>query len=406
MIIRQAKAGRSIFTPIRLPDGANRSTKERAMAKKIFIAASGQNIGKTTISISLLHRARQKYGRVGFMKPLGPKPTTLRGLDVDKDAALIAQVFDLTKDLRYMSPVVVYPDTTRQAIDGKIPFAEIEDRILSAYAELERKCDFIVIEGSGHPGVGSVLKLSNARIARLLDAPVLMVTGGGVGNVIDTVFMNIALFKLEEAEVRAVLVNKLFPEKRELTLDYLSRALADQPFSLMGGFDYKTVLANPTLRRVSRLLDLPLHGNRREVSRIIQHVQIGAASTQRVTEMLRESTLLLVTSSRDELLVTLANLYQMPEYRPFISGLVIPGIAPVSTITQRIVDRSNIPYMRTGKHSTAELYRIITEDVSKITAEDTEKLDLVRVLAEELDFDALDALFAPGQRCASSSPEP
>lgn len=364
------------------------------MAKKIFVAASGQNIGKTTVSLSLLHLAQKKYGRVGFLKPLGPKPTTLRGLSVDKDAALVAQVFGLTRDLRYMSPVVVYPDTTRRAIDGKISLAELEERILSACAELEKRCDFIIIEGSGHPGVGSVLKLSNAKVARMLNAPVLMITGGGVGNVIDTVFMNTALFRLEGAEVRAVFTNKLYPEKREATLDYLSRALAEEPFTVVGGFDYQYVLANPTLRRVSRLLDLPLNGNRREASRIIQNVQIGAASTQRVTEMLKESALLLVTSSRDELLVTLANLYQMPEYRRMLSGLVIPGIAPVSTITQRIIDRSNIPYLRTQKHSTAELYRIITEDVSKITAEDTEKLDLVRALAEEkLDFDALERIF-------------
>jgi len=367
------------------------------MAKKIFIAASGQNIGKTTISISLLHLAQQKYGRVGFMKPLGPKPAVLRGLPVDKDAALIAQVFGLGRDLRYMSPVVVYPETSRQAIDGQISLSELRDRIQTAYAAMEKRCDFIIIEGSGHPGVGSVLKLSNAHIARMLDAPVLMVTGGGVGNVIDTVAMNNALFRLEGAEVRGILVNKLFSEKRDQTLDYLRRAFVDESFSIIGGFDYKKVLANPTLRRVSRLLDLPLHGNRREVGRIIHHVQIGAASTQRVTEMLRESSLLLVTSSRDELLVTLANLYQMPEYRPLISGLIIPGVAEVSTITQRIIDRSNIPYLRTEKHSTAELYRMIAEDVSKITAEDTEKLDLVRSLADQrLDFDAIDALFTPG----------
>ena len=366
------------------------------MATKIFIAASGQNIGKTTISISLLHRAQQKYGRIGFMKPLGPKPALLRGLSVDKDAALIAQVFGLSKDLRYMSPVVVYPETSRLAIDGKISLSELSDSILSAYAELERRCDFIVIEGSGHPGVGSVLKLSNARIARMLDAPVLMITGGGFGNVIDTVAMNTALFKLEGAEVRGVLVNKVYADKRDVMLDYLQRALSDQPYTVIGGFDYKTVLANPTLRRISRLLDIPFHGNRRETGRIINHVQIGAASTQRVTEMLKESSLLLVTSSRDELLVTLANLYQMPEYRPLISGLIIPGIAPVSTITQRIIDRSNIPYLRTQKYSTAELYRIITEDVSKITAEDTEKLELIRSLANDrLDFDAIDALFSP-----------
>ena len=104
---------------------------------------------------------------------------------------------------------------------------------------------------------------------------------------------------------------------------------------------------------------------------------------------------MIVTSSRDELLVTLANLYQMPEYRHRIAGLIIPGIYPLSTITQRIIDRSRIPYLRTRIHTTAELYRIINEDVSKITAKDTEKLELVRTLAERsIDFAELDRIFS------------
>ncbi len=364
------------------------------MAKKIFIAATGQNCGKTTTSIGLMHMALKKYRRVGFIKPLGPKPATFHRCTVDKDAALIAQVFGLEKELRWMSPFVVHPDTTRKVVDGEISPHEIHDRIMCAYAELENRCDFIIIEGSGHPGVGSVMKMSNARIAQMLDAPVLMVTGGGLGNVIDKIYMGLALFEKEGVDVRAVLANKLVPEKRERTLDYLTRALADEKMTVIGGVDYYPVLANPTLRRVSKLLGLTIRGNRRDVGRIIHHVQIGAASTQRVTELIQETSLLIVTSSRDELLVTLANLYKIPAYRSRIAGLIIPGIAPVSTITQMILDRSNIPYMRTKEYTTAELYRLITEDVSKITAADTEKLGLIRNLAEtHIDFDLLDGLF-------------
>ena len=364
------------------------------MAKNIFIAATGQNCGKTTTSIGLMHLAMQKYRKVGFIKPLGPKPARFRGRTVDKDAALIAQVFQSEQDLRLMSPVVVHPDTTRRVVDGEISPLDLHNQIVNAYAELENKCDYIIIEGSGHPGVGSILKTSNATVARILKAPVLMVTGGGLGNVVDTVSMGLALFNHEGVNVRALLANKLIPDKRERTLDYLSRALADTQLAVIGGVDYNPVLANPTLRRVSKLLDLPLKGNRRDMGRIIDHVHIGAASTQRVTEMIRVPSLLIVTSSRDELLVTLANLYKIPEYRAKIVGLVIPGIAPVSTITQMILDRSNIPYMRSKDHSTAELYRLITEDVSKITAEDTEKLGLIRQLAETyIDFDLIDTLF-------------
>jgi hypothetical protein len=364
------------------------------MARKIFIAASGQNAGKTTVSLSLLHLAQKKYQRVGFMKPISPKPIQLRGLTVDKDAALMCQVFGLGRDLRYMSPVVIEGDSTRKFIDGQIDTRVLKQRILDAYAALEKHCDLIIIEGAGHPGVGSVVGLSNAYVARILEAPVLMVTGGGVGNVIDSVHLDRALFEKEGVDIRAVLVNKLIPEKRDITLDYLRRAFAQEPFKLVGGFNYQPILADPTLRRVANILDLEIHGNKRESKRIIHFLQIGAPSTQRVTELLRNDTLLIVTSSRDELLITLANMYQIPEHRHKIVGLLIPGVAKISPIAQQILDRSNIPYMRTTNHTTGKLYRAISEDVYKLTAEDVEKIDMVRSLAEtRFDFDELDRLF-------------
>ncbi len=365
------------------------------MARKLFIAATGQNSGKTTTSLSLLHLAKKKYSRVGFIKPLGPKPAMLQGVAADKDAALMAQLLGQVEDLRYMSPVVLHAGETKKVLDGEISVEDYQRRILEACAELEAKCDFLIIEGAGHTGVGSILKLSNARIARMLNAPVLMVTGGGVGNVVDSVHMNLALFEKEGAEVRAILVNKLIPEKRDTILDYLGRAFAEEPFRVLGGFNYQPILANPTLRRIANLLELPLHGDHSAASHIIHHVQIGAASTQRVAELLEDSSLLIVTSSRDELLVTLTVLYQIPEYREKIVGLLIPGTQPIGKITQQILDRSQIPYLRTRQNTTAELYQMITDDVSKITAEDTEKIALVRSLSEmRIDFEALDALFA------------
>ncbi len=364
------------------------------MARKIFISATGPNIGKTTLCFALLHLAQKKYRRVGFIKPVGPKPTMLEGVPMDKDAALMSQVFDLGNDLRSMSPVVLHRGSTREMVDGKVTVADLERCIIEACNKLESSCDFLLIEGTGHAGVGSILKLSNARVARMLEAPTLMVTGGGIGSVVDSLSMNQALFDKEGAEVRAVLVNKLIPEKRDMTLNYLRRALAHEPFRILGGFNYQPILANPTLRRISNLLELPLNGNRSEEGRIIHNVQIGAASTQRVAELLEESSLLIVTSSRDELLVTLANLYGLPDYHRKIVGLVIPGIIPIGRVTQQILDRSNIPYLRTQKHTTAELHQIITDDVSKLTPEDTEKLALVRELAETgFDFETLDALF-------------
>jgi BioD-like phosphotransacetylase family protein len=363
------------------------------VAKKIFVAATGQNSGKTTTSLSLLHLARQKYDRIGFIKPIGPKPSFLDGLEMDKDAALAAQIFGLEKHKEYMSPVVVRRGMTKEILDGKISPQVLREKIIRAIEVLDRECDFLVIEGAGHSGVGSVLGMSNAQVARMSGAPVLMVTGGGVGNVIDAAQMNLALFRQEGADIRALVANKIVPEKREETLHYLNVAFRDTGIAVLGGFNYQPILANPTLRRISDVLSLPIHGNQEDVGRIVHHVHIGAAATQRVVEVLQDDTLLLVTSSRDELLVTLANLYNMPEYRTKIVGIVIPGVAPLSKITHQIIDRSGIPYMRTERNTTT-IFLDISEDVSKLTAEDTEKIDLIRTLAHKrFDFDVVDALF-------------
>jgi hypothetical protein len=73
---------------------------------------------------------------------------------------------------------------------------------------------------------------------------------------------------------------------------------------------------------------------------------------------------------------------------------VISGASPISSITQQILDKSKIPYMHAERKITAELYQKINRDISNIIAEDREKLDLIRSLAENsFDFDAIDGLF-------------
>ncbi len=363
------------------------------MCKKIFIAATGQHCGKTTTSLSLLHLARKKYSRVGFIKPFGPKRTSYLGQFVDIDAALIAHVYEMEDQLKLMSPVVLDSHTTRDVLEGKDDPKKYLEQICQATYELEKQCDFLIIEGAGHSGVGSVMGLNNAQLAQQLDAPVLIVAGGGVGNVIDALQLNLALFRETGADVRMILPNKLIKNKRENTLKYLQLAFKETDIQVVGGFNYSHILANPTLRYLSELLGLELHSDDEQASQIVHHVQLGAASTQRIVDLLRDSTLVIVPSSRDEVLVMLSTLYHLPEFKNKIAGLVIIGVAPLTEIAQRILKNAKIPYMRTAE-TTAEVYTAIQEDVAKIGADDEEKIALVQQLAEsELDFDLIDSLF-------------
>lgn len=362
------------------------------MCKKIFIGATGQHCGKTTISLSLMHLAKKRYARVGFMKPLGPKWVEFNGTIVDKDAAMFSSVFGVEADVSLMSPVTLTSHTTRSFLDGEIDPATPRKAIKDACSQLEKKYDFLIIEGAGHCGVGSVVGMNNARIAAELNAPVLLVTGGGIGNVIDAVELNLALYQREKADVRVIMANKLVAEKRVNTIDYLGKAFAGSGIMVTSAFDYLPTLADPTLQHLSELLGLPLKGDSAERSRLCHTIQLGAASSQIVIDHLAPSTLLIVTSSRDELLVTASSLHHIPEYKARLAGLIVAGHVPVSNITQRILDDSNIPYIRVEEVS-SEIFYQLREHVSKIGPEDFEKINLINSIAERyIDFDAIDAI--------------
>lgn len=362
------------------------------MAKKIFIAATGQNCGKTTMSISLMHLARKKYKRVGFIKPIGPKIEQYGDLKLDMDAILMARIYGLEHDIELMNPLPLYRGFTREFLDGQIDARLLEEKIVASVEELDRKNDLLIIEGAGHGGVGAVIGLSNAHVARIVNAPVMIVAGSGIGNVVDAVQLNLALYERERADVRLIMSNKLIADKREMTMKYLKRSFS-YSLEVSGGFNYSPILANPTLSHISKLLVLPVHGDPDVRNRIIHHIQLGAASSQKVVDGLLDSTLLIVTSSRDELIVTLSSLYHIPEWKERIAGIVVAGHAPVSLISQQILDESEIPYIRINE-TTANVFTALTEDVSKITAEDQEKLAWIQSNAEnDIDFEMIDRIF-------------
>lgn len=362
------------------------------MAKKLFIAATGQNCGKTTMSVSLMHLARKKYDRVGFIKPIGPKIEMYGDMMVDMDAVLMAKTYGLESDIALMNPVALHKNFTRDFLEGKMTCRDLKQRIVDAVEQLEKKNDFIIIEGAGHGGVGSVIGLSNACVAHTLGAPVIIVTDSGIGSTIDAVHLNLPLYEKEAANVKMVLPNKLLADKREAVLGYLRKGFPGREILVTGGFNYSRILANPTLGHISKLLDLPLHGDQEGRSRIIHNIQLGAASSQRVVDALAESTLVVLTSSRDELIVTLSSLYHIPGYRDKIVGMAIAGHVPISEITQQILDDSNIPYVRMHE-TTSKVFTTVLDDVAKITVEDEEKINWIKSNAEnEIDFEAIDAL--------------
>jgi BioD-like phosphotransacetylase family protein len=131
---------------------------------RLFIAATEQNAGKTTTSLGLFSALQKRLGRIGFIKPVGQRFVEVEGKRIDEDTVLIDQTFTVHTPLEAMSPIAVEPDFTRRYIENSNNEFLVR-RIQHSFDRAAWEKDFVIIEGTGHAGVGSVFDLSNARVA-------------------------------------------------------------------------------------------------------------------------------------------------------------------------------------------------------------------------------------------------
>ena len=155
-------------------------------------------------------RCRKRLGRIGFIKPVGQRFVEVDGNRIDEDTVLIDQTFGVHTPLEAMSPIAVEPDFTRRYIENSNNEFLVR-RIQNSFDRAAWEKDFVIIEGTGHAGVGSVFDLSNARVASLLGSKVILLTEGGIGRPIDEVALNKALFDKEGVELVGVILNKIIP---------------------------------------------------------------------------------------------------------------------------------------------------------------------------------------------------
>mmetsp|Transcript_12556 Transcript_12556/g.18968 ORF Transcript_12556/g.18968 Transcript_12556/m.18968 type:complete len:384 (-) Transcript_12556:134-1285(-) len=198
--------------------------------KPVFVAATGQHVGKTTTCLGLLTGLRKHFPdfKVNYMKPVGQKHRVVDGKKVDKDVVLFKNWFDLAAPAPTMSPVVVPNGYTRDYIDGKYNRQDQLDNIKTSFDSINTSSDMVLLEGTGHSGVGSVIEVNNAQVAANLGARVVLIGTGGLGSSFDELELNRLAFEHYGVEIAGVVLNKCMPSKINMLRDYFTRLLADR----------------------------------------------------------------------------------------------------------------------------------------------------------------------------------
>jgi uncharacterized protein len=271
-------------------------------AQKVFLAATGQNRGKTTTSLGLTAAIAARGLRIGFIKPVGQRYLVVDGTRADEDAVLMKAVFDLPDALDDMSPVTLPRHFTTDYIMGRVK-EDLRQAVVEAAARVSDGKDLLLIEGTGHAGVGAVVGLSNARVAALLEAPVVIVSEGGVGRPIDEIVLNHALFERHGVRVLGAVVNKVDVETHPQLPEVLAQGLAQHEIELIGCIPFSRLLANPSLELIATHLAGELLSGSADADRIIGRVAIGAMQARHAVAFLRDQTLLITPGDREDLLL-------------------------------------------------------------------------------------------------------
>src|SRR3954464_9243484 len=216
---------------------------------RVFIAATRQNDGKTTTSLGLLAALQKYYPRVGYIKPVGQRLVNIAEQKIDEDTGLMDQVYNLNCPLVERSPIPIEPDFTRRYLEAA-NYDMLVRKIQKAFDRVAWEKDFVLCEGSGHAGVGSVFDLSNARVAKILEAKVVIVSQGGIGKPIDEVCLNQALFEKEGVEIIGVILNKVMEDKVSYIADFARRGLKRKGLELLGVIPHHSILSCPTMDQI------------------------------------------------------------------------------------------------------------------------------------------------------------
>lgn len=353
--------------------------------KPLYIGATLRDCGKTSVSLGLMQVLHDRGLQPGYCKPVGQHYVRYQDKNIDEDGVLMHQVFNLPDEPYFLSPIAIEHGFTRKFINNP-DVKPLEQEILRCRDELNKAHPMVIIEGTGHAGVGSCFGLSNARVAQLLDARVVIVTSGGIGRPLDEIALSLALFKDFNVEVLGVILNKVLPEKYDKIKDTVGKGLKLLGTRLMGAIPYDRSLTTFTVGQLAEEFDYQILCGHDALSNMIEDTVIAAMEPQNVLRHIHTNTLIITPGDRiDNILVSLLVLSRDTSN----GGLILTGGFEIHPMIEPLLKSSRIPVLMSDEDTFKVSARM--KDLGfKIRSYDTTKVDrLHELIAEYVDTDSI-----------------
>ena len=349
---------------------------------RIYIGATRQNDGKTITCLGLISALKKRLGKVGYIKPVGQRYVEIDGAKIDEDALLVKEVYDLEGDLSDMSPIAIPRHFTENYIDSP-DRQSLVDAVKASFARIEEGKDVVVVEGTGHAGVGSVFDMSNGDVAALLGSAVVIISSGGIGRPIDEIMLNKAMFDAAGVRMLGAIVNKVEEDKFEKVSSYVKRGLERKGIELLGVMPFRPHLSSPTIEQLLDDIDGELMSGHRGLRNAVEKMVIGAMPPHQALDYFTRGTLLITPGTRDDLiLAAMSSCLLDPSHSPCVAGMILTGGTPPQPNIMDLVEKTGIPVILVGEDTYTVASRI-AKLIVKIRPGDFDKIRAAEKMVDE-----------------------
>ena len=301
------------------------------MANNLYITSMAPRSGKAVISLGIMEMLSRRIRKIGFFRPIVPES------DHDNNIQLIQKRYDL--DIPYEA-MYAFTHEEAQEIFSRGETDELIKGIVAKYKALERRCKFVLCEGTDYTGVSSAFEFDfNASVANNLGAPILPIVNGrdkSADDVLDTVHIAEEAFENQGCVISATIVNRYTGKDLATLRKRLQPKSAGRPPVFV--LPNEAILGKPTVGEIARVLDGScIQCEQDGMNREVQHIVVAAMQLRHFLDHIEEGSLIISPGDRaDIILGTLATFFS--ETYPNIAGIVLTGGLTPEPPVQRLID--------------------------------------------------------------------
>jgi len=337
----------------------------------LYLASVSPFAGKSLAALAIGLHLRQTGVRVGYFKPIGTLPHTVRGVTTDEDAFFISERLNPDAPLDALCPVLLTREFMSRALNGEL--SELRTQIQESYSRVAAGRDAVIVGGVGTLSRGSLLGLSAPAVAEMLGSKVLVLAKSVSQASAEEVLL---ARRLLGDQCAGAIFNFVGPSEEETLRGDMERYLEAHGVPVLGVIPRDELLSGITVRELVEHLPAKLLCCEKALDELVIHFVIGAMGAASAARYFRQLGDKAVITGGDRADIQLAAL-QTPTKAILLTG----NIYPSAVITRR-AQQLGVPLLL-APHDTLTTVERVEQIAGRLRVRGSAKVDRGRALFEK-----------------------